>query len=115
MEMDPVVSWSDEEIILDEELIEEISPDGGLQPIEQLEEVQPAAPRPTNPIPDPQIEKAPPGRTTNIRNSGSILQASYMETQKPELRAESVRWQKLGLEPAENRETKTRATLRSLD
>lgn len=105
--------------------------DGELAPLEEVEEIQPRnienIPPPSNNSPGTlqpgnnnppagNTTEAPRGTTTAVRSAGSILQASYVESSKSELKAEQVHWHRLGLDDRrESRVGGTRATLKSID
>ena len=107
--------YTDEEIIIDE---------SELQPLEQIEEIEPrkmeTIPPPSQNTPgldnaQPQNSTPPMGRTTKRPSAGSILKASYVESQRPELKAEQVRWHKLGLDDSVPAKPRTQAKLRSVN
>ena len=115
MEFDPYGGTITDETIVDDGYVEEeiMLDDSQLQPLEQIEEIEP---RKIENIPPPKKKEEPPmGKTTQKPSAGSILRASYIESQKPELKAEQVRWHELGLDHETKAAPKTKAKLRSVN
>lgn len=88
-----------------------------IDPTDQGPAVQPtpeSLPVPRN-APQKQQPAIPMGKTTKAPARGSIIQASYIESEKPDLTADQIRWHRLGLEKSQSVPAKTKAKLRSVD
>lgn len=105
-----------DEIVSDPVIIENEIMGDQLQPIEEIEEIKPRI-QENIPAPKPkQSNPTPMGKTTGYKNAGSILQASYIESQRPKLKPQNIRWHQLGLDgDNDHRPTRTKAKLRSID